>query len=333
MKMPRSILKTVLNFTDFDQVEIPYLRAMLSFCLISEKIAEPITLAAKGQVCLDDDTFEISNYQVEQWRKKTLAGQNFIPPSEWEVKCPDLAPWTVLIYLRANTIKKLLLRPFFLPSAPVEVGKRNLEAGLDIIFETIDCLDCLDKNTDVYRLLHPHFQHLLTSASALLLLIVAFICQHRAEIDGGLQTKAQSVVTHRFPVVVNLAAKYKSSFRASTRLWKYLTSMKEVLRLHGFLTESRPVEHRAMDAKPAVATRAASKPSSSTSTWHHFFPPPFQAVDNAKQLQPPQHIRIADTPFTTFNSDQWQNGNEAFLEFSEADFANLSWPLNDGNLF
>lgn len=306
------------------QVEIPYLRAMLAFCTMADKVAQPISEAAKGHVCKDDENFDISNYQVESWRKKTLNDQNFIHPKDWSTKGASLVPWTILIYLRANTIRKLLLRPFFLPNARLDVAKRNMDTGLDIVSETIDSLDWLDKNTTIYRQLHPHFQHLLASACALLSLIVAFVCKHRAQMSAEMLQKVGQLVKLKYHCSLKLAAKYKSSFRASKRLWKHLFSMEEPFQLQGFLPGSPPISIPAAQ-KPSLPNESASVPQQvvpDPSSWHRFFPPPFEGLDFGDQ-------RVLDLPVD--ESAKWLNSfDEDLLAFGDAD---LSWPLNDAANF
>ena len=290
-------------------------------------------MAAKGEICRDDETFDISNYQIQQWRKKTLSQQDLILPAEWAAKRSILAPWTILIYLRANTIKKLLLRPFFLPNAPVEIGKRNLDAGLDVVSETIGYLDCLDKTTDIYRRLHPHFQHLLASASALLSLMVAFVCQHRAAMSAEALSRTVQVVNVKYPAALKLAAKYKTSFRASGRLWRYLSSMEDSFRGQGFLLDNKAAMRSKPTFQPGPAVQATGDPDTpqaqaAVSAWHHFFPPPFQGVDFG---QP----RLNESGLSDdCGGKQWYVIDGELPPFNEADFAGLDWPLNDaGNFF
>lgn len=53
-----------------EQVTSPYLRAMYSFTLISDRFSEPIDRVATGGICDDEDALEMMNFQIEQWKKK-----------------------------------------------------------------------------------------------------------------------------------------------------------------------------------------------------------------------------------------------------------------------
>ncbi|QPC73303.1 hypothetical protein HYE68_004055 [Fusarium pseudograminearum] len=53
-------------------VKHPYLKAMLSFILISDRFSEPLSSAAKGEGYNDESSFELMTFQIEQWRKKAV---------------------------------------------------------------------------------------------------------------------------------------------------------------------------------------------------------------------------------------------------------------------
>jgi len=203
---------------------------MIGFTLISDKFGEPISRVAKGATVEDDDTFEVISYQVEQWRKRVLANHNFEHPTTWGPMLPPKYPaWTLLLYLRANSVRCLLIRPFFLSNNNPEASARNVQPALDFIRDTIDCLSILDTTTSVYREQHPHFQHSLASACALLSLLISHAKQNCYIRSLDFPLAARDCMAKSFEKALTLAEKYRRSFRASQRLWKRLILMRAPL--------------------------------------------------------------------------------------------------------
>lgn len=330
--------------TDPKQATNPYLKAMLVFCQISDKFAEPISQAAKGGTCEDDETFEICNFQIEQWRKKTLSGDGFTLPREVGTNSPEPTPWKILLYLRANAVRKLLLRPFFLPSATVDVGKRNIQPGLDLISESIDCLDWLDRNTKIYRRLHPSFQHLLNSSCALLSLMVAFVGQHRSDIPLETLASVSQCVNRAFSKAEWLASKYSSVSRFSKQLRKYLSSVEDSFRQQGFLS---PVTAPGLaPANNSVAPNTAQplngrhvqhtdrSSGNALAAVHQFFPPPFQEVDLARQATFDTSMSgFASNPWLSANNVNHNNTDSGKIPFSSPSLLDFGWPLDDSGGF
>lgn len=328
--------------SDTKQATNPYLKAMLVFCQISDKFAEPISQAAKGAVCKDDETFEVCNFQIEQWRKKMLSGEGFIPPKELGPNSPEPTPWKILLYLRANTVRKLLLRPFFLPSATVDVGKRNIQPAIELISESIDCLDWLDRNTEIYRRLHPPFQHFLNSSCALLSLMVAFVGQHRAEIPPETCADVSQCVNRTFKKASRLAVKYSSVSRFSNRLRKYLSSVEDSFRQQGFLSPepaSEPWSGNTMMA-PNNTAQSLTGPhtqqrgrgaGNALAAVHQFFPPPFQEVDMVRDE--PFDISMSGLPSNPWLSANNNGGTSNRIGFGTPNMSDFTWPLDDSGGF
>jgi len=69
----------------------------------------------------DEYEVDLFNTHVELWRRKTLEGLPFVHPekheSSWAMNPPSSI--SVLLYLRANQLRELVLRPFFWPTSPV----------------------------------------------------------------------------------------------------------------------------------------------------------------------------------------------------------------------
>lgn len=211
-----------------------YLKAMMSFTIMSERFNDPICRVATGGTYEDDDAFETTNFQIEQWRKRALEKQNFSHPGTWQAGPPANMPlWTVILYLRANAVRCILLRPFLLSSSNnTESSRRSIEPGLDTISDTINILSILDRSTDFYRKQHPFLQHFLASSCAFLFLVIAYAEQNR----GNIHEESRDAVGRNFKKALALASAYSDSSRASRKLYDRLVMIKEPLGNLGILS-------------------------------------------------------------------------------------------------
>lgn len=229
----------------------------MTFTIMSQKFNEPICRVATGGTYEDDDAFEVTNFQIEQWRKRSLEKQNFTHPSTWQASPPANMPsWTIILYLRANAVRGILLRPFFLSSSPnTESSKRSIGPGLDIVSDTVNILSTLDRSTDIYRKQHPFLQHFLVSACALLFLIIASAdqkCGASSSSGDSIPAESWDAVGRNFKKAFALASAYSDSSRVSRKLFDRLVMLKEPLTKLGVL----PREEGGLDSDKASRTPA-----------------------------------------------------------------------------
>ena len=214
---------------------MPYLNAMLAFLVISDKFAESISRAAKGELHDDSDTYEMMNFQLEQWRKKNIGSQS---PSQIRPLLTDAASrppsWVILLTLRAESVRTLLLRPFFFPKTDEAIGERHFQSALDLVSGVVHTLFTLDTDTHLYRMQRPFFQHILTSACALFFLLVTYV-ERRSGGNGNANCVLEHISCFRttFQMAYALATKYASVSKASRRLGRRLFELRETLNLLG----------------------------------------------------------------------------------------------------
>ncbi|RMD42351.1 hypothetical protein DV735_g2806, partial [Chaetothyriales sp. CBS 134920] len=231
------------QFTDFElaikaSVDTPYLKAMMTFVLISHKFNEPIAQAARGEKLEDDDAFDVLNFQVEQWIKRAIQDHNFVRPDRWKTMASKRpAAWTILLYLRANAVKAILLRPFFLTQAPSAASKRNIKPALDVVTDSINAITILDETTDIYRKQHSLFQHFLAVSCATLSLLVAYVERHRDSLATELPQDFVDIVKDNYRKASRLSAAYSCFFASSRRLWRRLVTMRDTLVSLGILVQ------------------------------------------------------------------------------------------------
>lgn len=215
------------------QIKVPYLNAMLAFLVISDKFAESISQAAKGDLHDDSDTYEMMNFQLEQWRKKNIGSQS---PSQIRPQLADPAtrppPWVILLTLRAESVRTLLLRPFFFPKTDEKIGDRHFRPALDLVSNVVHTLYALDTDTHLYRMQRPFFQHVLASACALFFLLVTYVERKYAG-NSNCMSENLDCFSAKFQMAFALATKYASVSRASRRLGKRLFELRETLNILG----------------------------------------------------------------------------------------------------
>jgi hypothetical protein len=209
---------------------------MMTFCPISNRFGEPISRAAKGASYDDGEALEIMRFQIDQWVKRASNEQIFVKPTLWSLGSEaGTLPWTILVYLWANSVRGMLLRPLFLPETSTPASKRSIQPALEIISGTIDILSVLDRTTDIYRKWHGHFHPLLASACALLCLLVTYASQEWADVSNDFPYDFPNAVNRCFEKAMTMAAAHSGLSRASRRLWKRLDLTKTPLRRLGVL--------------------------------------------------------------------------------------------------
>ena len=238
-------LPPCFQFSDFElatkSVRTPYLKAMMDFTLMSHTFNEPIDKAARGEAIDDDNAFDITTYKVSRWREKALADHDFLHPDQWALT-PSARPpaWTIMLYLRANAVKAILLRQLFLSQTPTTATKEKLMPAIELVTETINILAILDEATDIYRVLHSPFEHFLSANSALFFLLMVYIEHNQADLSPDLPQNFVATIRDNFWKALRLAATYSSSFASSRRLWKRLITMRGTLESLGILASEHP---------------------------------------------------------------------------------------------
>lgn len=206
---------------------------MLAFLVISDKFAESISQAAKGDLHDDCDSYEMMNFQLEQWRKKNIGSQS---PSQIRPQLADTSTrppsWVILLTLRAESVRTLLLRPFFFPKTDEKIGDRHFRPALDLVSNVMHTLYALDTDTHLYRMQRPFYQHVLASACALFFLLVTYV-ERKCGGNANRISEHLDCFSMTFQMAFALATKYASVSRASRRLGKRLFELRETLNILG----------------------------------------------------------------------------------------------------
>lgn len=216
----------------------------MKFTLISHKFNEPISRVARGEA-LDEAKIEIIDFQVMQWRKRAMESHNYVHPDKWEALSPQNLPpaWMTILYLRANAVRTILIRAFFLSEVDGHVAAEKVALGLDLISESLNILSILDRKTDAYKFMHPVFQHFVASSCALLLLIIIFVKQNPNALPAESAATYAHQVHRNFEIALKLSAAYQHSSRESRKLWHYLQAIGEPLFIWGMLQDPALRQH------------------------------------------------------------------------------------------
>ena len=241
---------------------------------ISDKFTALISrFANAAQSYEEDDTFEIINLQIEQWRKNSVGEYNMTQHGAWRtIPINRIPAWAILLNLRANAAHAMLLRPFFFSTKPTAVSRKNIEPALNLSADSINILWNLDKSTDIYRKQLPFYIHLLVSACALLALVIAHVTEHRATLEVDLPEDFAETVSRSFRKALSLTATYSRSSRASRKLWKRLVHIQEPLIRLGVLPPEPPsgpgreLSHDDMSSNPPQSDESG-RPSAQSDPW------------------------------------------------------------------
>ncbi|UPK97450.1 hypothetical protein LCI18_008385 [Fusarium solani-melongenae] len=258
-------LPTHFNNSSFSSIPMsciknPHVKAMHAFILISDKFSEPIAQAAKGEGYSDDEAFELMSFQIEQWRKKAVGEHVLSQSDKWQTEPSTKPPtWSILLNLRAESVRSLLLKPFFFSESDPGKITKHIRPATELVFKVVNVLYTLDTTTDIYRKQHPNYQHLLASAIALAFLLVALIEQHRTDLLPSLSPDLLDSLSRSFEMAVTLTDNYVKTSRAARRLSKRLCEMRGILLNLGLLNRSSSGDVAGIESTQRGTARATQK--------------------------------------------------------------------------
>ncbi|KAF5672050.1 hypothetical protein FHETE_3922 [Fusarium heterosporum] len=250
-------LKVSISFFRWE-VKTPYLKAMLSFILISDRFSEPISHAARGEGYNDESSFELMSFQIEQWRKKAVGDYSVANCQAWYTDPSTRPPtWAILLNLRAESVRSQILKPFFFSELDIEITKNHVRPATERVYDIIHVLHTLDATTDIYRKQHPFYQHILACTAGLAFLLIAFIKQNRDTMLPSLTPDLIESLGGSFSMCVDLTTKYSNRSQSARRLAKRLVEMRRNLLSLNILDASSPGSHEGLDNVTESIRRAS----------------------------------------------------------------------------
>ncbi|KAL2875603.1 hypothetical protein SGCOL_009220 [Colletotrichum sp. CLE4] len=214
----------------------PYIKAMMSFIRVSNKLDGPMAQATKAQRYEDEDNFELMNFQLEQWRKRAVGNYSITHPETWSLSPPKQpSSFPILLHLRAETVRSFLLKPWFFSRTDTQTSKKYLQPAIEVLFDICDVLYALNANTDIYRKQQPYYQELLASASALGFVLTSSLEQNRSTLLASLPPGLSKAMGRSYELAVALAASYVTRSKAAKQLSDQLAGVRGSLMGFGML--------------------------------------------------------------------------------------------------
>jgi hypothetical protein len=209
---------------------------------LGSMVRESIQRVTAGNT-YDEYEVDLFNTHVELWRRKTLEGLPFVHPekheSSWAMNPPSSI--SVILYLRANQLRGLVLCPFFWPTSPLSAAREEVMSALELVWDTIYMLYIMNESTDFYRKQHLFFHHFLASAVALLFLVISHEVESQPSPASFTPDQPATVYVNQASMyALSLTATYRGSSRASEELWKRLNLMFRLFSMRGFPLPSEP---------------------------------------------------------------------------------------------
>ena len=175
----------------------------------------------------DDLIFDTLGKRVEDWRRSSLADLKFCHPRERKESAPDFVP--TLLYLRANQLRGLLLRPFFWRKPHLRSSDEKIKLGLELSTDSILILSDLDMNSATYRRQIPTFQHFLSSSVVLLILsIVHALDETGSDFKLSYSSDIDIAVSRAIDLITSYRDHPATSDELSRKLLPMLTMLKQV---------------------------------------------------------------------------------------------------------
>lgn len=202
------------------------MKAMVPYASFTPRLWDHNSRLLTANAMEDEDLFDVTNIQIDQWKERFLAGLSFVHPKDRAANTrPQSLP--TLLYLRANLLRGLVITSYFLSCSRLAGKKQMAQSGVEIAHDTIAILSDLDATTDIYHKQHPFFQHFLASSVALLFLVITH--------ESGSKEYSETSIDEKFNLTslsesvsraFGLADAYSEASSASKRLWKRMKTMR-----------------------------------------------------------------------------------------------------------
>ncbi|KAF9879659.1 hypothetical protein CkaCkLH20_02470 [Colletotrichum karsti] len=235
--LPTNFQESAFGPIQTSSIKTPYLEAMLSFIMLSDKISDPLAQAVRAQGYSDQEAFEVMNFRIERWRKRAA-----LEPSlkSWHSSPLSQPPtWKVLLSLRAESVRSLLFKPHFFAKSDVQTSKQYLQPAIEVLFDVCNIMYNLNTTTDIYRKQQPFYQPLLASASGLGFVLTAFLEQNRSAVLASVPSEVAVAMGRSYEMAVALATGYSNTSKAAKGLSEKLAPVRASLLELGMLQRSQ----------------------------------------------------------------------------------------------
>ncbi|CAI7649114.1 unnamed protein product [Penicillium viridicatum] len=300
--LPANFPNATFNPTPTYLIDAPYTNAMYKLILISDRFNEPITLAARGNSHIDDDSIELLVFQIQRW-EQSFVGEEILRDRESSDSNPAAVPppWALLVVFRAASLRSLLLRPYFFPTSHIQGSKKHILPALALASHVTDALTTLDLTTTIYRNQRPYYQYILASICALMFLVTAYVEEHRQALSQYLPPDYDDQIIYCFRRAKGLTEKYAGVSKAAHTLWRRIRELCNEMESYG--SQSNAETRGPLATAPANTGSTTVNPLSSQQSQSSACP----------QAQEQPHTVMQDFPF---RFDPWYFGGSLDMDFT-----------------
>ncbi|KAI8193478.1 hypothetical protein KHU50_012535 [Colletotrichum sp. SAR 10_65] len=213
---------------------------------IGNKVWSTSYNSARTTGAVRDDEISYLLYLIGQWYEELPESLKLSP--EWESN-----DWTgstrgpqrlqLLLHLRANQMKILLLQPILHSPSSLKINKSKVQSLIRFAKDTIQKLNSLNKTTDIYQTQQMCFNHFLVSALGVIFLVVAL-----APSEYG------AAVRDEFHIALDLIRGLSAKSYVSSRLWKMVSDLRLAWRKLGLNPPQTNDDRETRALRSAVAT-------------------------------------------------------------------------------
>ncbi|KAK1656348.1 fungal-specific transcription factor [Colletotrichum phormii] len=220
-------LPFVMHNFDVDQQlpepdqNVPYLRAMVEYSRIGDKVWATSYNSARATGAIRDDEISYLLYRIDQWYEdlpedlRLSSNEQTVSPNTNSTTSRGLQRLQVLLHLRANQMKILLLQPFLHSTSSLKSNKSKVQSLVILAKDTIQMLDSLNKSTDIYQNQQMCFNHFLVSALGVIFLVVTL-----SPMEHG------ASVRDEFHTALDLIRGLSARSYVSSRLWRRISDLR-----------------------------------------------------------------------------------------------------------
>ncbi|KAL0937397.1 fungal specific transcription factor domain-containing protein [Colletotrichum truncatum] len=227
-------LPFVIHHCDVDESlpepgdDIPYLKAMVTYSQIGNKVWSTSYNSARTTGAVREDEVSYLQYLIDKWYEELPEELRLSPnweSKEWTETSRGPQRLELLLHLRANQMKILLLQPVLQSSSSFKENKTKVQSLIDRAKDTIQKLSSLNRSTDIYQTQQMCFNHFLVSALGVIFLVVAL-----APSEYG------AIVRDEFHLALDLIRGLSAKSYVSSRLWKMVGDLRLAWRKLGLNT-------------------------------------------------------------------------------------------------
>ncbi|WDK18174.1 fungal specific transcription factor domain-containing protein [Colletotrichum graminicola] len=254
-------LPFVIHGFDIDQQlpgpdrEVPYLKAMVEYSRIGDKVWATSYNSARATGPTRDDEVSYILYRIDQWFEDLPEDLRFCSHQQTTRPAPvsrGLRRLQLLLHLRANQMKILLLQPFLHSTSSLQVNRSKVQLLVNLAKDTIQRLNFLNQSTDIYQNQQMCFNHFLVSALGVIFLVVALAPAEHA-----------AFVRDEFHMALDLIRGLSARSYVSSRLWRRISDLRLAWRRLGLNAPHSRGSREASTQLHALATPLTSASNTS----------------------------------------------------------------------